>query len=166
VRRAPLVALAPVFVALISIVAVSCGTPWAKPATVSVAPGADDSKTLTDALGKVKDGGTITLAAGTYRLSEPVQIVKSVNIAGDGKTIIQCASGDYVAAFGSGSTCTVDGIAFVRTPAPASPTPSTTAAPASISRTAGSPAAPPATTRAAWDSASVRAPAARCLSAR
>lgn len=93
--------------------AAACSTSRSKPATVSVSPGADDWGTLSDALSLVKDGGTIKLAAGTYRLSQPLQIVKSVNIVGSGQTILQCEFGDYVVAFGSGYTCAVDNVAFV-----------------------------------------------------
>jgi parallel beta-helix repeat protein len=115
VRRLQVAALRLIVVVLIVLAAGACGVPWSKPATLNVGPGADDSRARTDALGKVKDGGTITLAAGTYRLSQPLQIVKSVNIVGTGKTIVQCATGDYVGAFGSGYQCTVTGVAFVHT---------------------------------------------------
>jgi parallel beta-helix repeat protein len=115
VRRLRLVALKLIVVVLIALAAGACGAPWSKPATSNVGPGGDDSKALTDALSNVKDGDTIKLAAGTYRLSQPLQIVKSVNIVGTGKTTVQCAAGDYVVAFGSGCKCTVTGVAFLHT---------------------------------------------------
>jgi parallel beta-helix repeat protein len=114
-RRLPRVAFELVVVALVILAAGACGAPWSKPAAVSVTPSGDDYKTLGDALGKIKDGGTITLGAGTYRLRQPLQIAKSVHIIGGGKTIIQCAVGEYVVAFGSGLTCAVNNVAFVHT---------------------------------------------------
>ena len=114
-RRLPRVAFELVVVVLVILAAGACGAPWSKPAAVSVTPSGDDYKTLGDALGKIKDGGTIRLGAGTYRLRQPLQIAKSVHIIGGGKTIIQCAVGEYVVAFGSGLTCAVDNVAFVHT---------------------------------------------------
>ena len=114
-RRLPRVAFELVVVALVILAAGACSAPWSKPAAVSVTPSGDDYKTLGDALGKIKDGGTIRLGAGTYRLRQPLQIAKSVHIIGGGKTIIQCAVGEYVVAFGSGLTCAVDNVAFVHT---------------------------------------------------
>ena len=63
----------------------------AAPTSLHVQAGATDSATgLTDALAKIADGGTITLAAGTYDLNQLLTIDKSVQLvgAGMGQTLI------------------------------------------------------------------------------
>jgi parallel beta-helix repeat protein len=97
--------------------ACACEAPLVKKAEVVVEPtGGDASAAFKKAIDDVKDGGTVRLRAGTYRLNQPIQVLKSVTIVGEGldKTKVVGSTGESVIEFNGHTTVTVQGVAFSR----------------------------------------------------
>lgn len=95
----------------------ACDVPLMPKDEAKVAPvKGDSSKALEDAIDGLKDGGTLRLQKGTYTLSEPLVIVKSVTIVGDGleATRVVGATGESVVEFNGHISATVSGVGFER----------------------------------------------------
>ena len=108
-------AVAAMVVAILS--ATACALPGLPKNEVSVSPQSGDAyKALKDAVDQVKDGGTVRLGAGTYKLSESLRIVKSVKLVGEGvtKTKIVGSSGEAVVEINGHADVSVEGVAFTR----------------------------------------------------
>lgn len=104
------------FVAVL-ILLTSCTTPFIPQDSIKMGPpSGNDDQAFTDAFKKLKDGGTITLGEGTYTLSKPLQIVKSVHLIGQGidKTMVVGRSEEVVVEFNAHVTATVENITFQR----------------------------------------------------
>ena len=70
-----------------------------RPASIHLeADGSGESYTLETAVFAIAEGGEITLGAGTYQLSSPLEITRSISLIGAGKdqTVIVATSDDYV----------------------------------------------------------------------
>jgi parallel beta-helix repeat protein len=108
-----------VLVPVVALVALACGcgVPLAKKSEIVVQPTSGDSyAAFKKAIDDVKDGGTIRLKTGTYKLSSSLQILKSVKIVGDGadKTHVVGASGDAVVELNGNATVSVESVGFER----------------------------------------------------
>lgn len=99
------------------IFATSCATPFLPQDSIEIGPpsGSDD-KVFADAFKKLKEGGTVTLSEGTYKLTKPLQIVTSVHLVGQGlgKTKIVGTGEEVVVEFNAHVTATVENITFQR----------------------------------------------------
>jgi parallel beta-helix repeat protein len=103
--------------AAVLIFTTSCTTPFLPQASIKMAsPSGNDDQAFADAFKKLKDGGTVTLGEGTYKLSKPLQIVKSVHLIGQGldKTRIVGTAEEVVVEFNAHITATVESITFKR----------------------------------------------------
>jgi len=95
----------------------SCATPFLPQDSIKLGPpSGNDDQAFADAFQKLKEGGTVTLGEGTYKLSKPLQIVKSVHLVGQGldKTRIVGTAQEVVVEFNAHITATVEGITFKR----------------------------------------------------
>jgi len=90
-------------------------TPTPTPATVRIAPdGTGDYPSLETAVDAVPPGSTLILKPGTYHLTAPLVITKSLRLAGAGidQTVLIGDSGEYVARFAGPGSFSAEGVAF------------------------------------------------------
>ena len=104
-----------VVVLLLVVVAIAIVVATRPPAVIHFSAANGKYKTLQVALGKVKKGGTIDVAPGTYLVSSPLEVTRPVHIVGSGSdtTTIKGAAFGGVLVCATDGACSLSGLSFV-----------------------------------------------------